>query len=226
MSAVQTTKSSTTKLSKAQLTTIFKQTINQFMDFLGDQYSSQSDMMMLILAYRVMIQSDTTDMDQLFEMFTIRILPYENLINNNDENYFLNEDINTSGDSIKHIFRLRELWKYSNAEIKQIIWKYVKVLLALSNQYKTYINIINANDIPNILTALNYNENKTPSYAASIRNIKDKLIVSKNRTSNGLTKDDIEIVLNCFKVIIHNIDKMDSLQVTHDKIKEYSSLLL
>lgn len=80
-----------------------------------------------------------TNPKKIVELFNIYVMPYKELINKEDEQFFLENDFvktcNINNDNSYNIMNnFKKYWKDLDSESKQNIWKYFKVLIILSEK--------------------------------------------------------------------------------------------
>ena len=79
-----------------------------------------------------------TNPRKILELFRSYVVPYNDLIMNKNEDFFINEDFDHLGGGEKGwviVSKLKNYWKEISESNKQTIWKYFEILLLLNNKY-------------------------------------------------------------------------------------------
>jgi hypothetical protein len=77
--------------------------------------------------------------NKLVELFIIYVLPDKEHIEQENDDYFINNSYkhitNDENDTIKQVFEFKHIWKNLNSTNKQIVRDYMKILLSLASDY-------------------------------------------------------------------------------------------
>ena len=74
----------------------------------------------------------------IFQYFKKCILPYKQYCINHDEQFFINLNydnmLENDEESILHSIRFKKLWEQMDSKSKKNFWKYIDILIKLSNK--------------------------------------------------------------------------------------------
>lgn len=109
----------------------FNDWLTKFFRELVKMYPQNQDFKNIKNQLLVMSQSPKYELPiQYFEQY---LSPYRQHLRNKDEKFFLSFDLKGTG--IEYFEYIKELWKISNNETKQVMWKYFNIFDKLSEKY-------------------------------------------------------------------------------------------
>ena len=110
----------------------FNQTTVMFLDFL---YSITKDSD-LTFYKKVVKRISTSEKNKMIEQFIINCLPYYQHIQNRDDNFFLNFNIdNLNNKSLLKIIKIKKIFRTLSVEQKSMIYQYLILLSDYSKEY-------------------------------------------------------------------------------------------
>jgi len=120
-------------MSKFEILKLFRQKLIEFLDALVEKLPKERDIVVLRVLF-----SDQIPIEKAIEVFSSRILPYEDMVINKDERFFLEcSDLfeGVKGDKV-HYFK--NLWTSPTftEEDKEVLWQWFKCFLKLALKYK------------------------------------------------------------------------------------------
>ena len=121
-------------LSKFQILALFKDNLIKFLDALIEKLPQERE----LITMRVLF-SDQIPIESSMERFASRIIPYEELINNSDESFIVNNNDLFSGITSSKVSYMKKIW-YSSSftqEDKEELWKWFKIFLKLAKLYNS-----------------------------------------------------------------------------------------
>lgn len=122
-------------LSKFQILALFKDNLIKFLDALIEKLPQERE----LITMRVLF-SDQIPIETAMERFSSRIIPYEDLINNNNESFIINNNNDLfSGITSSKVSYMKKLWSSSSftQEDKEELWKWFKMFLKLAKLYNS-----------------------------------------------------------------------------------------
>ena len=123
-------------LSKFQILALFKDNLIKFLDALIEKLPQERE----LITMRVLF-SDQIPIETAMERFSSRIIPYEDLINNSDQSFIINNNNNDlfSGITSSKVSYMKKLWSSSSftQDDKEELWKWFKIFLKLAKLYNS-----------------------------------------------------------------------------------------
>ena len=115
---------------------IFIKQIDNFMNELTTIFPNSKDILLLSEKYNLIRNINS---NLIIEYFILYIYPHKNIINNEDDSFFLEgggQDELKDKSGLKFRDNIKTLWKNEMSdENKEIIWKYFKIFMLLSEKY-------------------------------------------------------------------------------------------
>jgi hypothetical protein len=115
---------------------IFLKQIDNFINELCIIFPNSKDILLLSEKYSLIRNINS---NLIIEYFVSYIYPHKNTINNEDESFFLNgggQDEIKDKSGLKFRDNIKTLWiNEMSEENKEIIWKYFKIFMLLSDKY-------------------------------------------------------------------------------------------
>ena len=97
----------------------------------------------LKMGHNVIVLLKRSNPRKLLELYNIYLADFKDRINNQDESFFIEHDFSDVAEKNQNkeytfnlVIKLKEYWSSLSDENKIIIWKYFKVLNALSDKLK------------------------------------------------------------------------------------------
>ena len=121
-------------LSKFQILALFKDNLIKFLDALIEKLPKERE----LITMRVLF-SDQIPIESSMERFASRVIPYEDLINNSDESFIVNNNDLFSGITSSKVSYMKKIWHSSSftQEDKEELWKWFKIFLKLAKLYNS-----------------------------------------------------------------------------------------
>ena len=122
-------------LSKFQILALFKDNLIKFLDALIEKLPQERE----LITMRVLF-SDQIPIETAMERFSSRVIPYEDLINNSDESFIINNNNDLfSGITSSKVSYMKKIWSSSSftQEDKEELWKWFKIFLKLAKLYNS-----------------------------------------------------------------------------------------
>ena len=119
-------------LSKLELLKVFKNKLIDFLDALIEKLKTERSLITLRVLFMDQIPIETA-----LQIFSNRILPYEQMVLNKDERFFLDcEDIfdGIKGDKVQYFKKLWLSPTFSD-EDKEELWKWFQLFLHIAKKY-------------------------------------------------------------------------------------------
>jgi len=118
---------------KVKLLTVFKTNLINFMDALSDFLPEEQD----IITMRILFET-TIPIESALKTFSMRILPYKEMVETHDERFFLECTDIFAGIRRDKVSYFKDLWQSSTltAENKENLWKWFEVFLKLALKFK------------------------------------------------------------------------------------------
>lgn len=119
--------------------------INKMKEFLNKLKILKSEEVIFEDAYNNFCMASRVTPDKVIEQFYAYVYPFSEKVKNRDENFFLKfeyKNIENSADYVgPYSDILKNIWKGISDESKSNIWKYLDLLLLLSNKIHEEKNI-------------------------------------------------------------------------------------
>jgi len=121
-------------LTKIELLKIFRNKLIDFLDALREKLPKEKDIVVLRVYLAEQIPIET-----VLQIFAKRILPYEDMVNTQDERFFIEQNDLFEGLKRDKVHYFRELWTSPTftKEDKDSLWGWFKVFLKLAKMYTT-----------------------------------------------------------------------------------------
>lgn len=124
-------------MSEIEILKQFKNTLISFLDELIGQFPSEGD----LVIFRIFIK-DRVPIENILNFFVLRILPHKKMVNERDEDFFLNkcdlfESVNSDEEKRK-VNRFKILWRSPSLDDddKRIVWEWFDSFIILSEKYQ------------------------------------------------------------------------------------------
>jgi hypothetical protein len=110
----------------------FKKNYITFIEELVDQFPQEQELVMLRVLFVDQLQTD-----DIAQQFGEKVLPYEKLIKERNEQYFLQEDSIYKEVKTQSVIRFKKLWQSGTLddEDKDVIWAWLDQFVLLINKY-------------------------------------------------------------------------------------------
>jgi hypothetical protein len=119
-------------LSKIEILKIFRQKLIDFLDALREKLPKENDIVVLRVYF-----AEQIPIELAMQIFSKRILPFEDMVNNHDERFFLEENDLFEGLKRDKVHYFKTLWTSPNftSSDKEVLWKWFKAFLKLAKLY-------------------------------------------------------------------------------------------
>lgn len=111
---------------------LFNAKLLEFMQDLIDTYKQDSDFVVCKNLLDISISYDHTMPQQIFHTYVVD--KYEKQIVTGNEEFFLQETYDPSVTDIQFVNKLKQMWKTLDPGNKEIVWKYMQVLVVLDRK--------------------------------------------------------------------------------------------
>ena len=119
-------------MSKFEILQVFHKNLLEFLDILIVKLPSEKDLVNLRVLF-----NNTIPIEKAMEIFSKRILPYESMVINKDERFFLDGTDLFEGVKSDKVHYFKNLWLSPTftEDDKESLWKWFKVFLKLAQLY-------------------------------------------------------------------------------------------
>jgi len=120
---------------KLELLFLFKKRLIEFLDALIEKLPSEKDLITMRILF-----GEQIPIEQAMQIFSKRILPYETMVVNEDENFFMGDHDLFDGLRSDKVGYFKNLWTSNSftQDDKIELWKWFKVFLKLAKKYQNY----------------------------------------------------------------------------------------
>jgi hypothetical protein len=111
---------------------VFKENYILFIDDLLSIFPDDKDLNILKVLFVNQISTEN-----IAQQFSMKVLPFENMIKNRDEKYFLEDDKIYREVKTEAVDKFKNIWKTGNIdkENKEMIWRWLDQFVILINKY-------------------------------------------------------------------------------------------
>jgi len=119
-------------MSKFEILQVFHKNLLEFLDILIVKLPSEKDLVNLRVLF-----NNTIPIEKAMEIFSKRILPYESMVINKDERFFIDGTDLFEGVKSDKVHYFKNLWLSPTftEDDKESLWKWFKVFLKLAQLY-------------------------------------------------------------------------------------------
>ena len=125
-------------MNREELTRLFKDRLEAFLNVLIDQFPTEKDLVML----QLIVRGNVIDSDLALKNFTTIILPHKDMVLKKDEEFFLSKCgsllsgslVKVKADTVDHFKRIW-LSDTLNDEDRESLWRWFKLFLNIAIEY-------------------------------------------------------------------------------------------
>lgn len=119
-------------LSKIEILKIFREKLIDFLDALREKIPKENDIVVLRVYF-----AEQIPIELALQIFSKRILPFEDMVTNQDERFFMEENDLFEGLKRDKVHYFKTLWTSPsfNETDKEVLWKWFKAFLKLAKLY-------------------------------------------------------------------------------------------
>lgn len=108
----------------------FKSMLLGFIDDLIEQFPTEGQ----LVVGRIFVDSVPTE--EIIQQFSKEVLPYEEMINNKEEEFFLTHDILPAGVTNSEVSHFKNLYLQLDEDSKNVVWQWVQCLVSIAKKYQ------------------------------------------------------------------------------------------